>query len=123
MHEQWAPPWLSGEEAPAVQKPHGTGVGSLGWEDPLQKGMAAFSSILTWRSPRTEEPGGLQSTGSQRVGHDRSKLASASQTAMPRWLDGCYGMAQPVVSKGVSAHPETAETGPVSVPPEGGFTG
>ena len=37
--------------------------------------MAAHSSILAWRSPRTEEPGGLQSTGSQRVGHDQSDLA------------------------------------------------
>ena len=46
-------------------------VHSLGWEDPLEKGMATFSSILAWRIPRTEEPGGLQSMESQRVGHDR----------------------------------------------------
>ena len=45
-------------------------VGSLGQEDPLEKGMATHSSILAWRSPWTEEPGGLQSIGSQRVGHD-----------------------------------------------------
>ena len=44
----------------------------LGWEDPLEKGMATHSSILAWRIPRTEEPGGLQSIGSHRVGHDRS---------------------------------------------------
>ena len=37
------------------------------WEDPLEEGMATHSSILAWRSPWTEEPGGLQSTGSQRV--------------------------------------------------------
>ena len=43
-----------------------TQVRSLGWEDPLKKGMAIHSSILTWRIPRTEEPGGLQSTGSQK---------------------------------------------------------
>ena len=43
---------------------------SLGWEDPLEKGMATHSTILAWRIPWTEEPGGLQSTGSQRVGHD-----------------------------------------------------
>ena len=43
---------------------------SLGWEDPLEKDMATHSSILAWRIPRTEEPGGLQSTGSQRVRHD-----------------------------------------------------
>ena len=47
-----------------------TWVPSLGWEDPLEKGMATHSSILAWRIPRTEEPGGLQSMGSQRVGHD-----------------------------------------------------
>ena len=45
-------------------------VQSLGWEDPLEKEMATHSSILAWRIPWTEEPGGLQSTGSQRVGHD-----------------------------------------------------
>ena len=47
-----------------------TWVRSLGWED-LEKEMAAYSSILAWRIPLTEEPGGLQSVGSQRVGHDR----------------------------------------------------
>ena len=41
-----------------------TWVQSLGWEDPLEKGMAMYSSILAWRIPWTEEPGGLQSTGS-----------------------------------------------------------
>ena len=47
-----------------------TRVQSLGWEDPLRKGMATHSSVLAWRIPRTEEPGGLQSMGSERVGHD-----------------------------------------------------
>ena len=47
-----------------------TRVRSLGREDPLEKEMATHSSILAWRIPWTEEPGGLQSTGSQRVGHD-----------------------------------------------------
>ena len=42
---------------------------SLCWEDPLEKGMETHSSILAWRNPRTEEPGGLQSMGLQRVGH------------------------------------------------------
>ena len=42
----------------------------LGLEDPLEEGMATHSSILAWRIPQTEEPGGLQSMGSQRVGHD-----------------------------------------------------
>ena len=47
-----------------------TWVRSLGQEDPLEKGMSTHSSILTWRIPWMEEPGGLQSKGSQRVGHD-----------------------------------------------------
>ena len=47
-----------------------TWVRSLGWEDPLEKGMATHSSILAWRIPWTKEPGRLQSTGWQRVGHD-----------------------------------------------------
>ena len=47
-----------------------TRVRSLGWEDPLEKGMAIHSSILAWRIPWTEKPGGLQFVGSQRVGHD-----------------------------------------------------
>ena len=52
---------------PAMQE---TQVRSLGWEDPLEKEMATHSSILAWRIPWTENPGGLQSMGSQRVGHD-----------------------------------------------------
>ena len=52
---------------PAMQE---TWVQLLAWEDVLEKGMASHSSILAWRIPWTEEPGGLQSMGSQRVGHD-----------------------------------------------------
>ena len=47
-------------------------VQSLGWEDPLEKGMATHSSILAWRISWTVEPGGLQSRELQRVGHDRA---------------------------------------------------
>jgi len=47
-----------------------TWVRSLGWEDPLEKGMAIHSSILVWRIPWTKKPGGLQFMGSQRVGYD-----------------------------------------------------
>ena len=47
-----------------------TWVQFLHWEDPLEKGMAAHSSILAWRIPWTEEPGGLKSMGSHRVGHN-----------------------------------------------------
>ena len=43
----------------------------MDWKDPLEKGMATHPSILAWRIPWTEEAAGLQSTGSQRVGHDR----------------------------------------------------
>ena len=52
---------------PAVQE---TWVQSLGWEDPLEKGMVTHFIILAWRIPWMEEPGGLQSVGSQRVGYD-----------------------------------------------------
>ena len=52
---------------PAMQE---TWVRSLGQEDPLEKEMATHSSILAWRIPWTEEPGGLQSMGSQKVGHE-----------------------------------------------------
>ena len=47
-----------------------TQVQSLGWQDPLEKEMAAHSSILAWRIPGTGEPGGLPSMGSHRVEHD-----------------------------------------------------
>ena len=47
-----------------------TWVQSLGWEDPLKKGMAIHSRILAWRIPWTVKPGGLQPMGSQRAGHD-----------------------------------------------------
>ena len=57
----------AGKNLRAMQE---TWVLSLGQEDSLQKGMATHSSILAWRIPWTEEPGGLQSTWSQRVGHN-----------------------------------------------------
>ena len=55
------------KKLPAIQE---TQVRSLGQEDPLEKGMATYSSILACRIPWTEEPGGLQTMGSQRVGQD-----------------------------------------------------
>ena len=55
------------KKPPAMQE---TRVRSLGREDPLEKEMATHSSIPAWEIPWTEQPGGLQSTGSQRVGHD-----------------------------------------------------
>ena len=55
------------KNSPALQE---TQVRFLSQEDPLEEGMATHSSILAWRIPWTEEPGGLQFIGSQRVGHD-----------------------------------------------------
>ena len=60
---------------PAIQE---VWVWFLGWEDPLEKEMATHSSIRAWRIPRMEEPGGLQSTGSQRVGQDWAPSLSLS---------------------------------------------
>ena len=72
-------------------------VRSLGWEDPLEKGMATHSSIHTWRIPRTEEPGGLRSTGSQRVGHDWASdlIDLSSPQCRPRTLECPACTAQP----------------------------
>ena len=60
---------------PAMQELQETWVPSLGWEDPLEEGMATHSSIFAWRIPWREEPGRLQSIGSQTVTHDSSNLA------------------------------------------------
>ena len=69
---------------PAVQE---TWVRSLVWEDPLEKGMATHSSILAWRIPWTEEPGGLQSMGSQESGTTEQLTLSLSlgQMASGSW--------------------------------------
>ena len=64
---------------PAMQE---TRVLSLGWEDSLEKGMAIHSSILAWRIPWREEPGGPQSMGSQRVGHN---WATNTFFGLPWW--------------------------------------
>ena len=61
------PGGLAVKNPPAMQE---TQVQSLGQEDPVEKEMATHSSILAWRIPWTEEPGGLQSMGSKRVGQD-----------------------------------------------------
>ena len=60
------------KNTPAMQE---TWVRSLSWEDPLEEGMTTHSSILAWKIPWTEDPGGLQSMGSQRVGHNCSNSA------------------------------------------------
>ena len=61
--------WVKNLSAVETQKMQ---IPSLDQEDPLEEGMATHSSILAWRIPWTEEPGGLQSKGSQRLRHDRS---------------------------------------------------
>ena len=69
------PWWLSGKKLPAMQEQLETWLRSLGQEDPLEEGMTTHSSILAWRIPWIEEPSGLHSLGSQRVGHDWSDFA------------------------------------------------
>ena len=61
--------WLRVKNLPATQKVRQAQAQSLSWEDPLEKGMAIHSNVLGWRIPWTEEPGGLQSMGLQRVRH------------------------------------------------------
>ena len=65
-------PWeaLVAQQVKTPPEMQETPIGFLGGEDPLEKEMATHCSILTWRIPWMEEPGGLQSVGSQRVGHD-----------------------------------------------------
>ena len=65
-----------------------TCVPFLGWEAPLKEDMATHSSILAWRIPWPEEPGGLQSMGSQRVRHDR--VTQHSTQHLLKGQSGCY---------------------------------
>ena len=71
----YTPWWLSGKDCLPVQE---TQTRSLVGESLLEKEMATYFGVLGWKTPRTEEPGGLQSTGSQRVRHD---TAAAGKTA------------------------------------------
>ena len=57
----------------------------MGWEDPLEKGMAILSSILAWRIPWTDELDGLQSVGSQRVGHGRVTFTIIMHVLQDLW--------------------------------------
>ena len=72
---------------PAMQE---TQVPSLGWEAPLEKGMAIHSNILAWRITWTEKPGRLLSTGSQRVGNDRATITHTVRRELRCW----HGVAQ-----------------------------
>ena len=76
LQNVWGVPGGAGGKEPACQcRTQETQLPSLGRDDPLQEGTTTHSSILAWRTPWTEEPGALQSVGSERVGHDRSNLA------------------------------------------------
>ena len=69
----WYQDFLGGsavKNSPAMQEPQAPQIRSLGQEDPPEEGMTTHSSILAWRIPWTEEPGGLQYIGSERVRHD-----------------------------------------------------
>ena len=72
------PGGLAGKNLPATQEPQETQIRCVGQEDPLEKVMATHFSILAWRTPWTEESGGLQSIGLKRVGHNWSNLAAAA---------------------------------------------
>ena len=97
------------QNLPAMQESQETQVQSLGWEDHLDEGLATHCNILDWRIPWTEEPGGLQSIGSQRIGQAWSDLACtrikihikpiasvitmytiATKTEENRWYLRCY---------------------------------
>ena len=72
---------------PAMQE---TWVGSLGWGDLLEKGMATHSNILAWRIPWTEEPDGLQSMGSQSVSDMTEQLILLHASAAPKFSSRGY---------------------------------
>ena len=83
--------WLSDKEFTCNAGDTETRVQSLGWEDPLEEGMAIYSSILAWRTLWTEEPGGLQSTGHKKsdrtVGlntHTRGHWSPEQPRVMPQ---------------------------------------
>ena len=63
-------PWWTSQMVKHLSAMQETWVRTLGWEDPLEKEMAIHSSTIAWKIPWTEEPGRLQSMGSQRVRHD-----------------------------------------------------
>ena len=82
-----------------------TQVQSLGWEDPLEKGMATHSSILAWRIPHTEEPGRLQSVGSQKLRHtEQLTLSLSSWNVMDCGLPGSsvHGIFQARILEGAA---------------------
>ena len=80
--EPWLPRWFSGKESLCQCR-----VPSLGQEDPLEEEMATHSSILAWRIPWTEEPGGLQSMGLKRMRHGWARTHILNLSRWSVWLN------------------------------------
>ena len=91
---------------PAMQE---TRLQSLGWEDPLEKKIATHSSILAWRISWREEPGGLQSTGPQRVGHDWATSLSQYCYCFMFWLFGSKACGSLAPRTGIKPAPPALE--------------
>ena len=94
-----SPGFSGGSQDKASACNAGGRVRDLCWEDPLEKEMATHSSILAWRIPWTEEPGGLQSTRSQRVGHDWATSHTHTHTRTSHTDEHCSAL---ILSKHVS---------------------
>ena len=103
---------------PAMQE---TQVWSLGWEDPLEKGMVTHFSILAWRIPRAEEPGELQSMGSQTVGGNRVPFTSLIHSCWSSIPSGVGGD-QPRMDPSVLTPNHRVSQAPLSVPKHPRFT-
>ena len=87
--------WVAFLVAQVVKNPPAmweTWVWSLGWEDPLEEGMATHSSILAWRIPWTEEPGGLQFMGSWRAGHNWANKHAHFELIFVEDMRFCLGL-------------------------------
>ena len=106
---------------PAVQE---TWVPSLGQEDPLEEGPATHSSILAWRIPGTEEPGGPQFMGSQRVGHNSATNTNARMQSWYRMMQQSPSFLLPIFSQNTHIHmhsPVSRSMDLFSETPEGGI--
>ena len=83
-------------------------IRSLGREDPLEEEMASHSSILVWKIPRTEEPGGLKSMGLQRVEQNRTNLESThAQYFSPQLFNKILGISSTFIQTLYASHPSS----------------
>ena len=87
---------------PAVQEMQEIWVKFLGWEHTLEEGIATHSSILAWRIPWTEEPGGLSLIGWQSVGHNQTDLAHRQAQLSNLWLVEDSGLSLPSQTQYIS---------------------